>query len=135
MERIHKLPFILGCLAAMAVGVTSYIAGAESRTIYLRMAVMMLAFYIIGVIIKNTVLDIEKEVQIKRQEQEKAEVQQLEQHRLEQQESASTLNNQTLYQGQSQGQQNYKLDLTARDTEDDFEPLAISKAIRSNVKE
>lgn len=98
MERIYKLPFILGCLAAMAAGVASYAAGAESRTIYLRMAVMMLTFFIIGLYVKNTILSIENEVQVKK-------------HQI------------------------HKLDLPAEDTRDDFEPLAISKAIRSKTKD
>lgn len=98
MERIHKLPFISGCLAAIAAGVASYAAGVESRTIYLRMAVMMLTFFIIGVYVKNTVLSIENEVQVKKS-------------------------------------QIHKLDLSAGDSHNDFEPLAISKAIRSKTKD
>lgn len=134
MERIHKLPFILGCIAAMAVGVASYIAGSESRTVYLRMAVMMTVFFIIGLYIRNTVLAIEKEVQEKRQEQEDSEDEQLDKLSPEQQEAASALNGQPLHQANSHAQV-HKVDLTAKDTGDDFEPLVISKVIRSNVKE
>jgi uncharacterized membrane protein YciS (DUF1049 family) len=136
MERICKLPFILGCLAAMTVGIASYAAHIESHTIYLRMTVMMLVFFIIGWYIKNTVFNIEKEIQDKKLEQEKEEEQQqLNKLAEEQKASASASKHQPSNQGQAQRQQTHKLDLTAEDTDDDFEPLAISRAISSKTKE
>lgn len=125
MERIHKLPLILGCLAAMAVGMASYVTGVENRTIYLRMAVMMLVFFMIGSHIKNTVLSIEKEVQDKKKEQERAEEQRLRQQAEEQKAAAIA----------SKQQKTYTLDLVAEDAEDDFKPMEMSKAISSKVKE
>ena len=123
MERIHQLPCILGFLAAMTTGIASYATNAATSTIYLRMAVMMVAFFILGLYIKNTVLSLKKEMQIKKLEKEKAEAEEL---RLHQQMAEQN----TAYQ-----KQNHILDLVAGDTEDDFEPLAMSKAIRTKVKE
>ena len=131
MERIHKLPFILACTAAIAAGAASYMAHVESRYIYLRMAVMMLVFFIIGLYAKNTILSIKKEVQIKKLEQKKAEELKLRQHREEQQNSSTA----SVQHYMHHEKQIHKLDLVAEDAEDDFEPLAMSKAISSKVKE
>lgn len=131
MERIHKLPFILACIAAIAAGAASYVAHVESQYIYLRMAVMMLVFFIIGLYAKNTILSIKKEVQIKKLEQKKAEEQQLRQQREEQKNSSTA----SVQQAMQQEKQIHKVDLVAEDAGDDFEPLAMSKVISSKVKE
>lgn len=141
MEYIHRLPFVLACLAAMSAGVSGYITGAENRIIYMRMTIMMLAFFIIGLYIKNTIVSLEDEVRIKKLEKE-------EQERVEKQkeEEAAELEQASMFQGQDQGQpqkqpqkqqqkQQQKVDLIAQDEDDDFEPLAISKAIKSKIAE
>jgi predicted Holliday junction resolvase-like endonuclease len=70
MGDIRKLPFLSGCSAAILAGILSYAAGVGSRTIYIRMAVMMFLFYLIGVLVKNTVLKIRKEQEEKGRERE-----------------------------------------------------------------
>lgn len=135
MERIHKLPFILGCLAAIATGIASYLTGAESQTIYLRMAVMMLIFFLIGIYTRNTILSIDKEVQENKLQKARAEEQQLRQQIEEEKAASSEPKHQTLQQRLAQKYQAHTVDLTAEDTGDDFEPLTISKAISSKVKE
>jgi len=73
MGNIQKLPFLSGCTAAILAGMISYAAGAENQTIYIRMAVMMFLFYIIGVLVKNTVLNTKIEIEGKKElEQEEA---------------------------------------------------------------
>ena len=140
MKRIHKIPFILGCSAAIVTGIASYAAHTEDRNIYMRMAVMMLIFFIIGLYAKNTILSIQKEVQYKKQEQERAEEQQL-RHQMEEKKASASARkpaqqeNSPEQQRQMQKKQIHKLDLAAGDTEDDFEPLAISKAVSSKSKE
>lgn len=140
MERIHKIPFILGCSAAIVTGIVSYAAHTDGRIIYMRMAVMMLIFFIIGLYVKNTILSIQKEVQYKKQEEKRTKEEQLYHQAEEEKASASAhkLGQQghtPEQQGQIQGKQVHKLDLVADDTEDDFKPLAMSKAVSSKVKE
>jgi uncharacterized membrane protein YcjF (UPF0283 family) len=140
MERIHKIPFISGCSAAIATGIVSYAAHTESRIIYMRMAVMMLVFFIIGLYVKNTILSIQKEMQYKKQEQKRAEKEQLFNEAEEKKASASAhklgqQGHKPEQQGQMQGIQAHKLDLAAEDTEDDFKPLVMSKAVSSKLKE
>lgn len=126
MEHIHKLPFLLAGIAAMTVGIAGYASGSESGTIYLRMAVIMVVFFFIGLFVKNTVLSIEKEVQDKKREQEMAE---------EQLAAEAAVKQHTANPQQAAGQNGHKVDLIAEDTDDGFEPLALSKAISSKVKE
>lgn len=136
MGRIHKLPFIFGCSAAIIAGIISYATGADSQSIYIRMAVMMIVFCIIGSYVKNTVLTIEKEVKRKKEEQQRLEEQQLHQQMEEQKNAAARHHMQqdqpTMPQGQSQTKQQSILDLSA---DEDFKPLVLSKAVSSRIKE
>ncbi len=124
MQHIHKLPYLLACAAAMITGMASYTSVSDSSTLYLRMAVVMVVFFIAGIYIKNTILSIDKEVQEKKKEKDAAE---------ELQNTAATA--QTEQSVQEKGQQIHKVDLLVEDDGDVFEPLAMSKAISSKVKE
>lgn len=142
MERIRKMPYIFGCIAAMTIGIASYAAGVESETIYLRMVVMMLVFFVLSSFAKNTVLSIGKEVRKKMLEMDRVKEQQLNQQAETQKDGAYTYEHQNAQQGRSlehpgqqQGQQMYTLDLAVGDKDDDFEPLAMSKAVSSKFKE
>lgn len=138
MERIQKLPFLAGSTAAVVTGAASYAAGVESRMIYLRMAVMMLVFFLIGFYIRNTVLSINEDIEKKKREKE-LEEQQL--NRQEEQEAAAKDNKMPHEQAQERQtaaqahQQPQKLDLVADDSNDDFKPFDISKAIKAKVNE
>jgi len=73
MGNIRKLPFLSGCSAAILAGIISYAEDVENQTIYIRMAVMMFLFYMIGVLVKNTVVNIKKEIEEKKREMEQEE--------------------------------------------------------------
>ena len=140
MERIQKLPFLAGCLAAIVTGMASYAAGVESRMIYLRMAVMMLVFFLIGIYIRNTVLSINDDIENKKREKEFEEAQaQINQN--EEQKAATRDNSKPQLQAQDNrtdpptGKKPPKLDLVADDSDDDFKPFDISNAIKAKVNE
>jgi regulator of protease activity HflC (stomatin/prohibitin superfamily) len=138
MEGIRKVPFILGCLAAMVTGTVSYAAGAESRTVYMRMAIVMVVFFILGVYIRNTVLALKKEIEKKKDEQEAAEEEKLRQEQESQKTAAAkqpaAAADQDAKANQA-GQQAHTLDLTADDSEDEFKPLTVSRVVSSKMKE
>ncbi|HOQ06604.1 MAG TPA: hypothetical protein PK127_03555 [Clostridiales bacterium] len=73
MGNIRKLPFLSGCSAAILAGIISFAVGVDNRTIYIRMAVMMFLFYGIGVLVKNAVLNTQKEIEEKKKEMEQEE--------------------------------------------------------------
>ncbi len=120
MGHIQKLPIILGCSAAIVTGFVSYFAGTDSQGIYLRMAGMMLLFFIIGTYIRNTIISIREEVLNRkiREHQEEKERQKRSQ--------PSEHERQII-------DQPHQVDLTADNREDSFEPLTVSRAIRTKM--
>ena len=136
MWHIHRLPFIFGCSAGIIAGIISYAIGAKNQTIYIRMAVMMIVFYLIGSYFKNTLLTIEKENKRKKAEQERIEEQHLQQQIEEQKEAAAKQHLQqpplNPQQEQSQAKQPSALDLIA---DEEFKPLLMSKAVSTKIKE
>ena len=140
MGRIHQLPYKAGGLAAIVTGVVSYAAGIETSTIYLRMAIMMLVFFILGLYIRKTVIDIEKEVQEKKEEELRAEENEILRKRAGEQSASADMKNNILKspaarENISQEQKIHKLDLTAGGSVDDFQPLVLSKAVSTKAKE
>lgn len=136
MGRIYKLPFIFGCSAAIMAGIISYAAGTDSQIIYIRMAILMIVFYLIGSYARNTVLTIGKEIKDKKQEQQILQEQQLH-HQIEAQKNAAARQHaQQVQPAGNQGRplerQHSTLDLTA---DEDFKPMILSKAVRSKIKE
>lgn len=67
MSIVPKLPFLLGALMAVIVGAAGYLDGLDSQAVYIRMAVVMIVFFIIGSIIKNTLSTIQQEISNKRE--------------------------------------------------------------------
>jgi hypothetical protein len=128
MERIRKLPFILGCIAAMAVGIANYGAGSDNQTTFLRMAVVMTIFFIIGVYIRNTVLSIDEQVKEKERQRLLEEEQRIREEHEERraEEEAAKL---------QAGGKGHNVDLVAEDRMEEFQPMTVSRVISSKVKE
>ncbi len=133
MERIHKLPFILGCLAAIVVGIANYITGSGNQTIFLHMAVVMTIFYILGVYIRNTLISIKDEVSKKEMERLKDEELRVSQELEQQYAAAEASKQQQEDSGNHQAQ--HKVDLVAEDHIGEFQPLTVSRVISTKVKE
>ncbi|MGE5615196.1 MAG: hypothetical protein ACM3XR_12420 [Bacillota bacterium] len=140
MERIMRLPLLLSFLAAVITGAASHAAGVGNQRTYLRMAVMMLVFYLLGAFIRNTVLSLKKEVQFRMKEQKKQEEQNQKDHKeeIKAHEYAAKPHQgndaESLEAAQLIDLFNAKRHAAPADS-DDFEPLALSKAIRTKVKE
>lgn len=137
MERIHKLPFILGCLAAMAVGIASYLTDSDNQTIFLRMAVVMTIFFLLGVYIRNTVLSIKDEVSKKEMERLKDEELRLQQEQ-ELQRAADISNHQNANDANNHtqpGHTQHRVDLFAEDAAGEFQPMTVSRVISTKAKE
>ncbi len=123
MESIHKLPFLLGGSMAVVVGLISYISGSAAQTVYLRMAVVLVVFYILGGIVRNTLNAIKDEMRKKEEQRLLEEKAQDEAMAGE----ASPKGTQTVQPGE------HKVDLVADDF-DDFTPLTVSQVIASKTK-
>ena len=69
MNYVHKLPFILGASMAVVIGLISNSTGNESKTIYIRMLVGLVVFFIIGLYIRNFIYKIDQEISKKKEEE------------------------------------------------------------------
>ena len=71
MDYVHKLPFILGASMAVVIGMVSNSSSAESKTIYIRMSIGLVAFFILGLYIRGFLYKIDEELRKKQKEEEK----------------------------------------------------------------
>ncbi|MCX8130298.1 MAG: hypothetical protein N3I35_09395 [Clostridia bacterium] len=127
MEYIHKLPFMLGSLMAIIIGLISYKYHVSQQEIYIRIAISMVVFFFIGTYIRNTIMKILDETAKKREAEELERQAELEQQ-MQEQLKASEENKKTS-----------KLDLKVDDSYDsnsvfgeDFAPLTVKEILRSN---
>ena len=74
MEYINKLPFVLSASMTIVIGLISYQGTDTMQKTYAEMAVSIVVFYVVGIIIKKTLIEIYKDIEKKneeRREQEK----------------------------------------------------------------
>ena len=129
MEYIQRLPFILGAVMAIVVGMLSYSSTADMKQVYLKMAICMIVFYILGVFIKNTVLKINSGIEAKKK---KIELEELEKERLEEEAKEEQARQEAAVK---QGSKSPKIDIKVDD--DEFVPLnieLISEKLNGNSK-
>lgn len=125
MDRIHKLPFLLGGFMTLLVGLISYGSGSDNKTIYTRMVIFMVVFYLIGIYARNTITAINKELQEKKQQEE---------YDLMKEKEIEAAQNKP--EGHNQAKQpEHLLDLIADDSQDEFTPLSLSDVISNKIKE
>mgnify|MGYP001082662341 CR=1 FL=1 len=70
MDYVHKLPFILGASMAILIGAISNRSGVESKTIYIRMSLGLVAFFILGLYIRCLIYKINGEIKRKKNKEE-----------------------------------------------------------------
>jgi predicted Holliday junction resolvase-like endonuclease len=116
-------------MAAVLAGIISFAAGADSQKIYIRMAVMMLVFFILGTFVRNTIFDVKRQAAIRKREKELEEEQRLK--RLKEEKIAEAM-----AAKKNAAKSAHTIDMAAGDTEmDGFEPLSIAQAVRTKAKE
>jgi len=69
MEYIQKLPFISGASMAITIGVINKCIGAETKTIYIRMSVGLVIFFILGLYIREFIYKLYDDIKRKEEEQ------------------------------------------------------------------
>jgi flagellar biosynthesis/type III secretory pathway M-ring protein FliF/YscJ len=126
MGNIHKLPFLLGAAAAIIVGVMCNLNNIEQQDTYIKMAIAMVIFFAIGILIRNTLLKINEEIENKKLEEErriKAE--------LDEEKKAEEERKKHEADPKSTGT---NIDLKVDDMGEDFSPLTVSEYIKSDNK-
>lgn len=120
MEYIRKLPYILAALMTMIIGMASFLGGAGQKDIYLRMLLCMVAFLVIGMVIRSILVKLIEDIQEKNKE-----------------DISRKLDNET----EESSPNGSVIDLRVDDAslreeyEEEFTPLKVSQVIRSSLKE
>lgn len=134
MDYIHKLPFILSALVTIAVGGISFFSGTDNKELYIRMAVAMISFYLLGMLIRNIFEGIINELSKKKEQEEKARLEeeaqleeQLKQQQKQQQKSTDELQ-------ENENNSGSFIDYKVDDSGDEFSPFKVSEIINTKEK-
>jgi flagellar biosynthesis/type III secretory pathway M-ring protein FliF/YscJ len=68
MDYINKLPFLLSTSMTIIIGLLSFKGYEDTKDTYIKMAISLVVFYIIGIIIKRTVMEIQEDIENKKKE-------------------------------------------------------------------
>jgi uncharacterized membrane protein YuzA (DUF378 family) len=120
MEFVKKLPFILGAIMAVIVGIVSFDINTDISDIYIRMSVSMVVFFVLGLYAKNIIEKITSEIQEKKAEQELRELEEqarIEEERLIAEQEAKKKHVVDVVVGENYGE--------------DFSPLTVSEYINN----
>lgn len=71
MDYVHKLPFLMGGSISFIIGFISYNSGLSASATYIRMAVGMVVFFVLGLYVRGFIYQLEGEVRDKIKEKEK----------------------------------------------------------------
>jgi len=119
MDILRKLPFILGSIMTIIVGYISSVMKLSNKETYIRMIIVLVVFYIIGIYLRNVLLKIIEEIKLEK-DQKELEIKRLE----EENEAARKLDE------KNKGQ---NLDITT--DEDEFLDEDISKILSGTLEE
>ncbi len=72
MNYVRKLPLLIALMSAMIIGLAGRLQRVPDRENMMRMVIVMVIFYSIGLLIRSTVLQIVESFEKKAEEEEKA---------------------------------------------------------------
>lgn len=124
MEIVRKLPMVIALGAALLAGVVGYTSKIPNREIMGRMLVAMLVFYIVGLMVRSTAMDISKTVEEKRKADEELAllIQKEAEKKEKEHEKEKSLGN--------------NLDLSTNDyADEDYNPIPVNEFIRRELGE
>lgn len=147
MKSSRKIPFLIGASVAFFTGVLCLVSEVDTNAAYFRIAAAMIIFYILGVIIRNTIDDIKKEPEDKRQEnnlqEAKMQEDKLQEDKIQEDKTQSSeiiaegVSNATdeIIAERKNGEKIKNIYLKAEAKDDEFTPLAASKFIKSKLND
>ncbi|MCX7922400.1 MAG: hypothetical protein N3B21_10390 [Clostridia bacterium] len=118
MDYIQRLPFILGIFTALIVGVVSYKLNFSLQETYIKMAISMGIFFILGLYARSTLIKIVEEIDRKKMQEE---IQRIEELRRQENQDLS----------QNAKEKTHTVEYTIDDGADDFEPFNVSEIIKT----
>jgi hypothetical protein len=125
MHFIKKIPYIFSALMTIIVGIISANNSIEQQQTYIRMIVSLIAFFVLGIFIKNTIERIQLEIQ-ENQETDKVELGEL------------GAVDKGLSQEDYGNNDNIGLDANSSDGNmysEDFSPLKVSQIIKTKTED
>lgn len=129
MDYIRKLPLLMGLTGAILIGLIGYAKKIPNKENMLKMIIIMVIFYIVGLFIRNTITGILEEIKQKALEKEKQE--------LEEKKRQEELEN----ENKKEKKRNSIIDLVADDefnsetNDEDFDALPVADFIKNELKE
>lgn len=122
MDYIRRIPFILGSIMAIITGIISLNCNISIKQVYLRMIISLVLFFIVGVFLRNTISEIEKDIKTKsiekaKNEEETGNIEDIE----------NTERNQEAVSGRNNSAPT--VDYLIDDDDDDFKPLNVKEVI------
>jgi len=123
-EYLHKFPIIVSLIMTIIIGLISYTSSSDMNQTYVRMAVSLIGFYIIGVFLKNILKGINEEIieKKRKEEEEKAK---------EQQDVSSKIEDKIEDKIEHKSKIDYKID----DFNEEFSPLKVSEVIKTSLND
>jgi mannitol-specific phosphotransferase system IIBC component len=133
MAYIRKLPLLLATSGAVITGLAGYAYGVDNKENMTNMVIAMIVFYIVGLLIRNTVNDIAETIRKKAEERELEEKKRLaEEKKKEEEEEAkkaeAAKNNESILNLVA----DEKIDLGFDD--DEFNELPIADYIKNELR-
>lgn len=125
MGYVYRLPFILSVIVTILVGIISFGNNENDQSIYLKMAVCMVVFYVLGTCLKNLLIKINEEVEEKL---EKERIEKEKELMVKQMEEAQAKVNTDNIEVKGP-----KIDFRVSDSSEDFSPLKVSEVIKRDL--
>jgi hypothetical protein len=130
MDYIRKLPLLMALSGAIIIGLVGYSKDVPNKENMLKMVIVMVIFYIVGLFIRNTITGILQDIDKKTEEKEKKELE--EKKRLEELEDQKN---------KEKNKKNQKIDFIVDDDLDigtnieDFEALPVADFIKNELNQ
>jgi len=130
MEYIQRLPFMISALVALVVGLISYTRNESNQSIYMKMAICMVLSYLLGMYLRSMITRTVKEIEEKKKQEEMQEAQK------EQKEDENSQKFEKADAGsKDEPGKASRIDLRIDKNDDEFEPLKVSRVIKSTLKD
>lgn len=128
-----KIPFLLALIASIITGAISMVNNAGTNETCIRMILALIIFYVIGLLVRNTVSNIVEEQNSQKAEAEKKK---LEEEMLQKVKANANANINTKTNVNKAEHLGNTIDLSAKEEIDDgFTPFDLSQAVQTKMKE
>lgn len=120
MQYLQRLPLLLALAATIITGLVGFARQNAHKDILLHMVLVMVVFFALGLYARHTLTNVKNQIEKKQKEREQEELRKQQELEKQEMEKAMGLGK--------------NIDLTASNTDDDFDPLPVSEFIKKELK-